>query len=182
MGKISRWIFQRVLGWKLKGSFPSLNKYIIIVVPHTSWHDFYIGVLVRSMVNIPMNFVGKKELFDTPFGWYFKWMGGAPIDRSKSNNTVDAVVKLFEQRDEFRLALAPEGTRKKVKTWKTGFYFIAKAAKVPIVMVAFDYRNKDVRVEPPFYPSDNMETDFNFMYSYFSGVEGKIPEYSFKKD
>ena len=92
MAKLSKWIFNKVLGWKLKGDFPSLKKYIIIVVPHTSWHDFYLGVLVRSMVKTPMNYVAKKELFDSPLGWYFKWSGGAPIDRSKNSNTVDAIL------------------------------------------------------------------------------------------
>ncbi|MEL4307687.1 1-acyl-sn-glycerol-3-phosphate acyltransferase [Joostella sp. CR20] len=182
MRSFSKWIFTNVLGWKLNGVFPPLNKYIIAVVPHTSWHDFYLGVLVRSIVKTPMNYVAKKELFDSPLGWYFRWSGGAPIDRSKNNNTVDAVAELFEQRDEFRLAIAPEGTRKKVSNWKTGFYYIAKGANVPIVMVAFDYKNKEVRVAPPFYVSDDVEADFEFMYNYFSGVEGKIPEYSFTKE
>ncbi|MCM5662883.1 1-acyl-sn-glycerol-3-phosphate acyltransferase [Galbibacter mesophilus] len=182
MSKFSGWIFRKILGWKLVGEFPNLKKYVIIVVPHTSWHDFYLGVLVRSMVAIEMNYVAKKELFDSPLGWYFKWTGGAPIDRSKNSNTVEAVVKLFNGKEEFRLALSPEGTRKKVKTWKTGFYHIAKGAKVPIVMVAFDYKNKEVRIEPPFYPSDDMKSDFDFMYANFDGVQGKIPEYSFQID
>lgn len=182
MVKLSKWIFNKILGWKLKGDFPFLKKYIIIVVPHTSWHDFYLGVLVRSMVKIPMNYVAKKELFDSPLGWYFKWSGGAPIDRSKNSNTVDAIISLFEERKEFRLAIAPEGTRKKVATWKTGFYHIAKGAKVPIIMVAFDYKKKEVRVEPPFYPSDSIKTDFDFMQNYFSGIVGKILAYSYKKE
>ncbi|WP_335966921.1 1-acyl-sn-glycerol-3-phosphate acyltransferase [Galbibacter sp. PAP.153] len=182
MKEISKWIFYKLLGWKLIGKFPPLSKYIIIVVPHTSWHDFYIGVLVRSMVSIPINYVAKKELFNTPLGWYFKWTGGAPIDRSKNSNTVDAIVSLFEERNEFRLAIAPEGTRKKVTEWKTGFYYIAKGAKVPIVMAAFDYKKKEVRIEPPFYPSDDMKSDFNFMCRNYSGVMGKIPEYSFDEE
>ncbi|WP_417445047.1 1-acyl-sn-glycerol-3-phosphate acyltransferase [Joostella sp.] len=179
MARLSHWLFNTVLGWKQIGAFPPLKKYIIIVVPHTSWHDFYVGVLVRSMAKDSMNFVGKKELFDSPMGWYFKWMGGAPIDRSKNSNTVDAVVSLFEEKDEFRLQIAPEGTRKRVKEWKTGFYHIAKGAGVPIVMIAFDYKNKEVRIEPPFYPSDDIKSDFDFMYRHFSGVIGKIPVYSF---
>ncbi|MCX2680883.1 1-acyl-sn-glycerol-3-phosphate acyltransferase [Galbibacter sp. EGI 63066] len=176
---LSKWIFFKLLGWKLIGSFPPLDKYIIIVAPHTSWHDFYIGALVRSIVKIKINYVAKKELFDSPFGWYFRWMGGAPIDRSKNSNTVDAIVSIFEERKEFRLAIAPEGTREKVDTWKTGFYYIAKGAGVPIVMAALDYKNKEVRVEPPFYPSDDMKSDFDFMYSNYAGVVGKIPENSF---
>ena len=177
---LSRLIYHKFLGWELKGSFPDLKKYVIIVVPHTSWHDFYIGLLVRGMTGERMNYVGKKELFDSPFGWYFRWTGGAPIDRGQRSNTVDAIIDLFNTRDEFRLSIAPEGTRKKVNTLKTGFYYVAKGAGVPIVMVAFDFENKEVRISEPFYPGDDMESDMNKIHAYFKGVKGKKPEYSFE--
>ncbi|TRZ42901.1 lysophospholipid acyltransferase family protein [Robertkochia solimangrovi] len=180
MKGLSRFIFNQILGWRLIGEFPDLKKYIIIVVPHTSWHDFYIGVLVRSMVGIPMNFVGKKELFNSPFGWYFRWMGGEGVDRSKNSNTVDAVVDIFEKREEFRLALAPEGTRKKVSSWKTGFYYIAKGAGVPIIMAAFDYGRKEVRLSEPFYPTADSDKDIRYLYAWFKGVEGKVKANSFE--
>lgn len=170
------------MGWKLIGNFPPLKKYVIIAVPHTSWHDFYIGLLVRGITQEKINYVGKKELFDSPFGWYFRWTGGAPIDRGKRANTVDAIIDLFNSRDEFRLTIAPEGTRKKVSTLKTGFYYVAKGAGVPIVMVAFDFANKQVRIADPFYPGDDMEADMKSIYSYFKGVKGKKPESSFQPE
>lgn len=180
MRVISRFIFYKLMRWKINGEFSPLKKYVIIVVPHTSWHDFYIGVLVRSISGLRMNFVGKKELFKPPLGWYFKAVGGAPLDRTSGQNKVQAIAAIFKERKEFRLAIAPEGTRKKVTTWKTGFYYIAKEAGVPIVMTALDFGNKQVKVSEPFYPTEDKEADFAFMYAFYKGVKGKKPEYSFE--
>lgn len=179
MHYISEFIFFKILKWNLNGRFPDLAKFIVIVVPHTSWVDFIIGSLVRSILREKINYIGKKSLFNPPFGWFFRWMGGAPIDRSKNNNKVEAIRQIFEQRKEFRLALAPEGTRKKVKQWKTGFYYIAKTAAVPIVLVAFDYSKKEVKISAPHYTTDDMEEDFKKYYQFYKGVIGKVPEYSF---
>ncbi|WP_340076459.1 1-acyl-sn-glycerol-3-phosphate acyltransferase [Leptobacterium sp. I13] len=164
--------------WKLTGDFPNLKKCVIIVVPHTSWHDFYLGLYVRSLIGLKINYVAKKELFKPPFGWYFKWTGGAPIDRTSGQNKVQAIAALFKDRDQFRLAMAPEGTRKKVTEWKTGFYYIAKEAEAPIVMVAFDYGKKEVKISEPFYPTANKEADFDSMRAFYKGVTGKIPAYT----
>jgi 1-acyl-sn-glycerol-3-phosphate acyltransferase len=149
------------------------------VVPHTSWVDFFLGLLVRRVWNEEINFIGKKSLFKFPLGWYFRWMGGAPIDRSKSSDTVTAIAAIFKEKEKFRLALSPEGTRKKVTDWKTGFYYIAKAANVPIVMVTFDYGEKQIAISQPHFPTDDRETDFKLYKSFFKGVKGKVPEYSF---
>ncbi|WP_452225974.1 1-acyl-sn-glycerol-3-phosphate acyltransferase [Lacinutrix cladophorae] len=166
--------------WKLVGEFPKdLKKYVVIAVPHTSWHDFYIGLLIRRIANTKINFLGKKEIFIFPFGYYFRAVGGHALDRTPGQNKVEAIAKLFEKNDELRLTLAPEGTRNKVTEWKTGFYHIAKAANVPIVMVTFDFGKKQNKISEPFYPTDNQEADFTFMYQFFKGVKGKIPEKSF---
>src|SRR5690606_7444206 len=122
-------IFFKLMGWKISGTIePSIKKCVMIVVPHTSWHDFYLGLFTRGILELEMNFVGKKELFKFPFGYYFKWMGGEPLDRSGGLNKVEAIAKVFEKREIFRLAIAPEGTRKKVTEWKTGFYYISLQA------------------------------------------------------
>ena len=110
---------------------------MIIAAPHTSWVDFPIAILARNASGIKINFIGKDSLFKGPFGWFFKGLGGAPVYRSKNNRLVDAIVDIFNSREEFRLGLSPEGTRKKVEKWKTGFYYIAKGAGVPIVMATF---------------------------------------------
>lgn len=179
---LAKFIYFKILGWKVVGnvnmSKETVKKAVLIAVPHTSWHDFYIGLLLRQVIGVKSNFIGKKELFVGPFGWYLKAIGGAPIDRSSNHNKVEAIAKLFEEHDEFRLALAPEGTRKKVDKWRTGFYFIAKAAKVPIIMFTLDFENKQNKISQPFYPTDDMEADFDFMKQFFKDVKGKIPEYS----
>jgi 1-acyl-sn-glycerol-3-phosphate acyltransferase len=177
---IYKFIFLKLLGWKIKGSFdPAFPKCVIMVVPHTSWHDFFLGLFTRGILGLEMNFVGKKELFVFPLGYYFKWMGGAAIDRKKGKNHVEAIADIFEERKEFRLAIAPEGTRRRVAKWKTGFYYIALKAKVPIVPVAFDYKNREVVMHETFLPSGNIDADFKLLYKIFEGVQGKIPALSF---
>mgnify|MGYP003633143730 FL=1 len=179
MHTLAKFIYFKILGWKLVGTFPQVDKCVVIVVPHTSWVDFFLGLLIRRVLNEDIHFIGKKALFKPPFGWYFRWMGGAPIDRSKNMDTVSATAKIFNQNKKFRLALSPEGTRKKVAEWKTGFYFIAKAAKVPIVMVAFDFGKKQIKISKPQYPTNDKEKDFATYKSFFKGVMGKVPQNSF---
>lgn len=182
MRRLAKFIYFKILGWKVTGntnfSKDTVKKAVIIAVPHTSWHDFYIGVLLRKVLGIKTNFIGKKELFVGPLGWYLRAIGGAPIDRQTNENKVEAIAKLFRDRDEFRMTMAPEGTRKKVEQWRTGFYYIAKAANVPILMFTLDFENKQNKISEPFYPTDDMEADFKFMKAFYKGVKGKIPEYS----
>ncbi len=180
MQQLSKFIYFKILRWKLEGDFPGhLNKFVIIVVPHTSWVDFFLGLLIRRVWNEEINFIAKKSLFAFPFGYYFRWMGGTPIDRSKHNNVVSATVAIFEEKKKFRLTIAPEGTRKKVSGWKTGFYFIAKQANVPIVPIAFDFGKKLIKVGAPQYTSNNQETDFKNYETFFKGVKGYVAENSF---
>ncbi|TAI48325.1 1-acyl-sn-glycerol-3-phosphate acyltransferase [Flagellimonas allohymeniacidonis] len=176
---LSRFLYFKVLGWKLVGKFPDLDKCVVIVIPHTHWYDFFIGLMIREIVGKQINYVAKKSLFKPPFGWIFRITGGAPVDRSQSSNTVDSVAQIFEEKKVFRFALAPEGTRKKVKKLKTGFYHIAKKARVPIVMVAFDFGKKQVKISEPFHPTENVDEDFQRIHQFYEGVKGRIPEYSF---
>lgn len=176
---LTRFIFTKLLGWKIAGGFdPALKKCVVIVVPHTSWHDFYVGAFARKLYKTEINFIGKKELFKWPMGAYFRWMGGAPIDRTPGQNKVDAIAKVFSDKKEFRLAIAPEGTRKKVTTWKTGFYYIAQAANVPLVPVAFDYATKTVTAHPAFYLTGDIVADTAELKKIYQGVVGKKPEYT----
>lgn len=178
---IYSFIFFRLLQWKMIGAFDkNIKKCIVIVIPHTSWLDFFIALLVRGIMDIEINFVGKKELFVFPFGYYFRSVGGAPLDRSGNKNTVYATVELFNSRAVFRLALSPEGTRKKVTELKTGFYYIAVKANIPIIPVAFDFGKKQVHIGNPFHTTGNFEEDMKALLPHFIGVEGKIPEYSFE--
>ncbi|MGK0413082.1 MAG: 1-acyl-sn-glycerol-3-phosphate acyltransferase [Polaribacter sp.] len=179
MKKIASFILFTIFRWKLEGNFSKdVKKYVVIAAPHTSWVDFPISILARMSSGIMINFVGKSSLFNGPFGFFFKALGGTPVDRSKSNNLVEAIIKIFHQKEVFRLALSPEGTRKKVNTWKTGFYYIAKGANVPIVMATLDFENKKLKISEPYYTTDNKEKDFDFFKAFYFNVKGKYPELS----
>lgn len=179
MKRISKFIFFTILGWKIEGSFPKdLKKYVVIAAPHTSWLDFPIAILTRLCTGVMIHFIGKSSLFKGPFSFIFKVLGGTPVNRDKNNDLVSTIVAMFNDREDFKLGLSPEGTRKKVKNWKTGFYYIAKGANVPIVMAALDFKNKKVKLSLPFYPTDNKDNDFKFFRDYFANVKGKNPELS----
>ena len=164
----SKIIFLRLMGWKIEGDFPSLNKFVLAIVPHTRNTDFIIGVLTRAVVDQKISYVGKKELFNPLTGWFFRALGGTPINRNSTENKVSSISKIFKEKEVFRMAIAPEGTRKKVDKWKTGFYYIAMEAEVPILLVNFNYALKQVGFLKLFYPTGNIEKDFKEMESYFN--------------
>lgn len=168
----------KILGWKTVGKMPDLPKFIIAVAPHTSNWDFPVGLAARSILRIRnARFLGKSQLFKPPFGWFFRWLGGYPVDRSTSHDMVEQVVKIFDKHEKFILAIAPEGTRKKVDKLRTGFYYIAKGARAPIVPVGFDFARKEVIISAPFYPTDNMEKDMETLMQFYRSVTGKNPEW-----
>jgi len=179
MKGIARFILFSIFGWKLENDFPQdIKKYIVIAAPHTSWMDFPVAILSRMASGIMINFIGKNSLFNGPFGFFFRGLGGTPVDRSQNNNLVDAIVQIFNSKEEFRLGLSPEGTRKKVDTWKTGFYYIAKGANVPIVMATLDFENKKIKISDPYYTTEDKEKDFKLFYAFYKNVKGKNPELS----
>ena len=127
-------LYWKLSGWKVNGRWPpDVRKAVIIVGPHTSSWDVVTGMAARSVIPIPhAHYLGKKELFKGPFGWFFRATGGVPVDRDSKNRLVDQVVEEFNIRENFILALSPEGTRKRVDRLKTGFWHIAKQANVPV--------------------------------------------------
>lgn len=175
-------IYWKLSGWKVIGVLPSeLKKVILVVAPHTSWKDILIGLAVRQELKIDhAKFLGKKELFEGPFGGLFRKLGGIPVDRfSKLENKqsiVDQAVRLFNENEQFMLGISPEGTRKRVEKLKTGFYHIAKNAHIPMVLVGFDFKNKQVIFGDPIFASDDEKTDFRKIISFFSSIEGANPE------
>jgi len=176
---LSKGIFFKLLKWELHGQFPSLPKYIIAVVPHTSLVDFFLGLLVRSISGETINFIGKKELFRPLTGWFFRGLGGAPIDRTGNKGSVASLAAVFDAHQKFRIALAPEGTRKKVNKLRTGYYHLAKHLQIPIVPVAFDYENKKVIIHPNFYTTEDETQDLKTLEVLFKGVGGYSKENSF---
>jgi len=150
---------------------------VLIVAPHTSWKDVIVGLAARSVLRATqIKFLGKKELFDGPFGWFFRWMGGTPVNRFSQQGVVEQVVEIFMKKDEFAIALSPEGTRKKVDHLRTGFYHIAKNANIPILMVGLDFANKQMIFAEPFFTTNDEQKDFADIISFFAPVKGKHPE------
>ena len=171
------WLFHK-LGWSVQGVMPGqYKKFVIAIAPHTSAWDFVIGLMARSALGLQKaRYLGKSQLFKPPFGWFFRMTGGTPVDRSSPHDVVDQVVSIFNKHNEFILALAPEGTRKKVGKLRTGFYYIAKGADVPIVPVGFDFEEKKIVIGEPLFPSDNFEGDVATLLTFYRSIKGKIPE------
>ena len=170
-------ILFRSLGWNTKVQFPAgVKKCVIIAGPHTHWMDFPVGLAYRSFLRLKnARFLGKKELFDGPFGFFFRWVGGIPVDRFSKHNVVDQVVDILSKESEIMIALSPEGTREKVDRLRTGFYHIAKKAGIPIVMIGLDFGNRGIVVSEPFYTTDREQADFDRILQFFGPVQGKIP-------
>jgi 1-acyl-sn-glycerol-3-phosphate acyltransferase len=159
-------------GWRIEGAFPAEPRLVTIVAPHTSNWDFPLGVAVLFALELRVSWLGKHTLFDTPMKGFFRWLGGIPVDRRGSHGVVDACVRAFEGAPALLLALAPEGTRKGVSQWKSGFYAIAASAGVPILPVALDYRNKVFRLLPLFQPTGNLDQDLPAIQALFKGTHG----------
>ncbi len=165
--------FFRLAGWRLEGGISeTLKKSLIIVAPHASWFDFPAGLFARASLKTKISFLGKAELFKGPFGFFFRWLNGQPVERFSSNGMVGSVVDLYNSNESLHIALSPEGTRKPVSKLRTGFYYIALEAKIPIIMVVFDYPNKKIILREPFYLSGNIDDDLRAIANYYNQFDG----------
>ena len=171
-------LYLNLEGWKAISDFPHhIKKAVVIVGPHTYWKDFLIGIGFRSTLKIKHGkFLGKQELFDGPFGFLFRWLGGTPVDRFSKHGVVEQVVEKFNASENLLIALSPEGTRKKVDKLRTGFYHIAKKTNVPIIMVGLDYSKKELSIAEPFFTSDDEVADFKKIIHFFAPLKGGNPE------
>ena len=178
-GFLSAWLGRavlRTLGWQIQGTLPDFPKSVLIVAPHTSNWDFIVGIAAMLSLRLAANWLGKSSLFFWPLGALLRRLGGIPVDRSSPQGTVDQVVDLFKNREQIVLGLSPEGTRKKVNTWKTGFYQIALGAGVPVVLISLDYSKRILGIGPSLNPSGDLEKDLQNVRAYYSAVQGKHPE------
>lgn len=175
MSWIAKFIL-KILGWKVINELPDDKKFMLIAAPHTSNWDFPLGLLVKFSLKIKLNYLGKGALFDSPFGWLFRALGGIPVYRKKKLNMVDQMVEQFNQREHMILAMSPEGTRSHLAYWKSGFYHIAHKAGVPIAMATLDFGNKVVRLGNAFMPTGDIQEDMKLIRAFFAGVQGKVPE------
>ncbi|HUH98300.1 MAG TPA: lysophospholipid acyltransferase family protein [Anaerolineales bacterium] len=165
----------RLTGWKVEGQFPSLPKFVVIGAPHTSNWDFLMFLAVILQQRADVRFMGKSELFNKPFGWFFYWCGGIPVDRSKAQGLVEQMVQACDKSDCFVLTIAPEGTRNKVREWKRGFYHIAKNSRIPVAMAVVDGMRKVVGLGKIYHPTDDIEADLKAIQEFFTGMVGINP-------
>ena len=155
------------LGWQVTGTIPyHLKKGMWVVSPHISNWDFFIGLFARHNLGIYIGYLGKSTLFTWYASWFFKYTGGYPVNRRKATNLVEAVANTFAQNESIHIAITPEGTRNDVKTLKTGFYYMALRANVPIVSVGFELKNRKMVVGPVIYPTGNYKEDMKPYYDF----------------
>jgi 1-acyl-sn-glycerol-3-phosphate acyltransferase len=174
LNAIARWLFLDVFGWRIVGRVPhELPKGLWVVAPHTTNWDFPIGLGVRPTIGIWIEYLGKSSLFTWYSGWLFRALGGRPVYRSKANNLVDAMVDVINKADKIHVCITPEGTRSDVTKLKTGFYYIALKANVPIILTGFDWPNRRVVLGEPIHVTGNYEQDMLPFYEFFSKIPGK---------
>ena len=164
------------LGWDVRVDWPENRKYVLIVYPHTSNWDFLLGVCARGAIGLDAHYIAKHTLFRKPYGWFFRALGGIPVDRRRKASLAQQLAERFEDSDSFVLGLAPEGTRSKTDHWKSGFYHIARAAKVPVVMAFLDYGKKQVGIGGEFWPGPDIAEVYERIRSFYGGRHGKYPE------
>ena len=172
------WAFLKLWGWKVVGDVPTKKRFVIIGAPHTSNWDFPIFLSMVGYRGLRVNYLAKHTLFQGAFGWFFYYLGGIPVDRASpdAKDVVSQVVEEFKVREQIWLGIAPEGTRKKVEKWKTGFYRIAKAADMPVATAYLDKKSKTVGFGPMFTVTGDMEKDINDMMNFYADKTGVNPE------
>jgi 1-acyl-sn-glycerol-3-phosphate acyltransferase len=165
----------RAAGWKIVGQVPDEPKILLVGAPHTSNWDYIFTMLTVFSLGVDIHFVAKSSLFKFPLAGLMRFSGGIPLDRASSQGFVDQMVKAFDERDSFVLAIMPEGTRSREEAcrWRSGFYHIAQGAGAPMLPVIFDYGRKTMRLGPAFWPGSDYETDLAEFQSYFAGIQGK---------
>ena len=159
-------------GWRVEGQLPKLPKFIVIGAPHTSNWDFVLFLALAFSLRANPRYMGKAEIFRSPLGTFFKWCGGIPVDRSKSNGLVEQTVQAINESEQFILVITPEGTRGQVHAWKSGFYHIARKAGIPIALGFIDRPRKTIGIGPTFIPTENVEADMKAIQSYYAGMVG----------
>jgi len=158
------------------GAFPDISKFVVIVAPHTSNWDFVVGLLAYLAIEVDASWLGKDSIFRWPFGPILRGFGGIPVDRASPHNVVQLSIAEFNRRDQLVLALAPEGTRRRVPSWRSGFYHIAVGARVPIVTAALDFGHRELAVGPTYQPTGDYTADIAILAGRFSAIAARRPE------
>ena len=176
---MSKWLASKLLnllGWELVGQLPETRKFVLVAAPHTSNWDFLYMYLVAKILGIPINWMGKEELFKGPMGPLSRALGGIAVKRGQSMNMVQQMAQAFAERDVLVLAVPPAGTRHKTNYWHSGFYYIAMEAGVPVVLGFVDYGRKRVGFGPSFMPSGDVKADMDIARAFYADIQGKFPD------
>lgn len=167
-------LLMRLIGWRIAGAFPDLEKFVTIGAPHSSNFDFFIAMGTILSTGVRIHILGKHTLFKGPLGPIMRWCDILPVDRRAAHGVVGESVAALNAADRLVIGIAPEGTRnpKPGAGWKTGFWHIARQAGVPIIPVALDYTTRTVLIGDPVTPTDSMEADFALLSAFYAGVQG----------
>lgn len=169
--------FLHLNNWQVVGEIPNIPQAVLLAVPHTSNVDGVWAIATLLALDLDIKLMGKKELFKLPvLSHFLKWAGVIPIDRDKKGSVLQGSIDKFKTGQPLFLGLAPEGTRGYTDTWKTGFYYLAVGAGVPIIPIAMDYQAREVRFMKPFYPTGDIDADLPKIYAYYQGVVPKHPK------
>ena len=163
----------RADGWRLEGELPDIPRAVLIVAPHSSWWDGIHGLVFKLALGIDISFMAKRELFAGPLGWMLRRLGGIPIPRHAAHGVVEQMRARFRERERLWLGIEPEGTRKRVAEWKSGFWRIARDAGVPIVPVYFDYPRKVIGLGAPFATTSDMRADIAALRAFYAPFRGR---------
>ena len=169
-------LYLRSIGWKSEGALPDVPKFVVIAAPHTTNWDMPITLALAFIFRVKVFWMGKDTLFKRPFGALMKWLGGIPINRSQTHNVVGQSIAAFEENRQLVMIIPPEGTRGRVRYWKTGFYHIAHSANVPIVLGYLDYARKVGGLGPAVYPTGDIAKDMQGIQEFYAQVTGKYPD------
>lgn len=180
--KISQWIGRTVLksmGWKVAGSIPNEKRILIVAAPHTSNWDFVIGMGALLGLNAKIRWIGKHTLFKPGISWFFRWLGGIPVNRKNPASLIEDISNMIKKDRGLMIGVAPEGTRKKINRWKTGFLRIAKTTQSKILFISIDEPSKTIKIASTlFTPTEDKENDLEFVKSYFRNFKGINPDQS----
>ncbi len=168
----------KITGWTIEGKLPpEAEKAVLIAAPHTSNWDLPLTLMTCFVLDLNIYWLGKDTIFKPPFRGLMMWLGGLAVDRSKANNLVAASAQaLMNTEGRVQLVIPPEGTRSKAKQWKTGFYYIALASKLPIVLAFMDYEKKRAGIKTIFWPTGDIEKDMVVIQAFYIGIKGKNPD------
>ena len=175
-GRLLGKLILKMLGWKVSGAFPDIPKFLIVAAPHTSYWDVIIGLATTLRLSLDVHFYAKQEAFRPPLGWILRKLGGIPVDRNAAHGLVGEAIRAFEERDTFVLGITPEGTRKKMNRWKTGFHHIGRGANVPVVLVALDFGRKTIGPIATVDLTNDVNHDLAVIAGHFEGIQGRNPE------